>query len=112
MPALVDVITGIGFFAVLMLGGSEVAAGERTTGEFMSFFTAMALTFQPIRRLADLAGQWQVAETSLERIYALLDTRPSGSRPATSRALPPSGSPEIRFEGVQLPIPTARSWMG
>jgi ATP-binding cassette, subfamily B, bacterial MsbA len=105
MPALVDVITGIGFFAVLMLGGSEVAAGERTTGEFMSFFTAMALTFQPIRRLADLAGQWQVAETSLARIYALFDTRPSGSRPATSLALPASGSPEVRFEGVRFAYP-------
>ena len=105
MPALVDVITGIGFFAVLMLGGSEVAAGERTTGEFMSFFTAMALTFQPIRRLADLAGQWQVAETSLARIYALFDTRPAGTRPVTSLALPAPGSPEIRFEGVRFAYP-------
>lgn len=105
MPALVDVITGLGFFAVLMLGGSEVAAGERTTGEFMSFFTAMALTFQPIRRLGDLAGQWQVAEASLERVYTLFDTRPSGSRPAQSRARPAPGAPEIRFEGVSFTYP-------
>ncbi len=105
MPALVDVITGLGFFAVLMLGGSEVAAGERTTGEFMSFFTAMALTFQPIRRLGDLAGQWQVAEASLERVYTLFDTRPSGGRPALSRARPAPGAPEIRFEGVSFTYP-------
>lgn len=105
MPALVDVITGIGFFAVLMLGGSEVAAGERTTGEFMAFFTAMALTFQPIRRLSDLAGQWQVAEASLERIFTLFDTQPSGTRPATSRAYPAPGAPEIRFEGVTFDYP-------
>ena len=105
MPALVDVITGLGFFAVLMLGGSEVAAGERTTGEFMSFFTAMALTFQPIRRLGDLAGQWQVAEASLERIFDLFDTRPSGDRPAVSRARPAPGAPEIRFEGVSFAYP-------
>ncbi|MBL9061690.1 ATP-binding cassette domain-containing protein [Tabrizicola sp.] len=105
MPALVDVITGIGFFAVLMLGGSEVAAGTRTTGEFMSFFTAMALTFQPIRRLSDLAGQWQVAEASLERIFTLLDTRPQGSRPAVSRTLPAPGAPAIRFEAVTFDYP-------
>jgi ATP-binding cassette subfamily B protein/subfamily B ATP-binding cassette protein MsbA len=105
MPALVDVITGIGFFAVLMLGGREVVAGERTTGEFMSFFTAMALTFQPIRRLSDLAGQWQVAEASLERIFTLLDTRPSGQRPAESRAVPAPGAPEIRFEQVSFAYP-------
>ncbi|MFN3576225.1 MAG: ABC transporter ATP-binding protein [Tabrizicola sp.] len=105
MPALVDVITGLGFFAVLMLGGSEVAAGNRTTGEFMSFFTAMALTFQPIRRLSDLAGQWQVAEASLARIYTLFDTRPDTRRPAVSRALPPPGAPEIRFENVSFTYP-------
>ncbi|MFN3281593.1 MAG: ABC transporter ATP-binding protein [Tabrizicola sp.] len=105
MPALVDVITGLGFFAVLMLGGSEVAAGNRTTGEFMSFFTAMALTFQPIRRLSDLAGQWQVAEASLARIYTLFDTRPETRRPAVSRILPPPGAPEIRFEDVHFTYP-------
>lgn len=105
MPALVDVITGIGFFAVLMLGGAEVASGERSVGEFMSFFTAMALTFQPIRRLSDLAGQWQVAEASLERVYTLFDTRPAGTRPAESRARPAPGAPEIRFENVSFTYP-------
>ena len=105
MPALVDVITGIGFFAVLMLGGSEVASGTRTTGEFMSFFTAMALTFQPIRRLSDLAGQWQVAEASLERVFTLFDTQPAGTRPKVSRSYPAPGAPDIRFEGVQFTYP-------
>ncbi len=105
MPGLVDIVTGVGFFAVLILGGSEVAAGTRTTGEFMAFFTAMALAFQPIRRLGELAGMWQVAAASLERVYALLDTRPSGSRPATSRRLPPPGPPEVRFEGVSFAYP-------
>lgn len=74
IPALIDVITGIGFFTVLMLGGREIAEGTRTTGEFMSFFTAMALTFQPIRRLGDQAGIWQIASASLERIFRLFDT--------------------------------------
>ena len=105
MPALVDVITGVGFFAVLMLGGSEVAAGNRTTGEFMAFFTAMALTFQPIRRLSDLAGQWQVAGASLERVFELLDTRPTGSRPAVSRAVPAPGPLEVRFDAVRFDYP-------
>jgi ATP-binding cassette subfamily B protein/subfamily B ATP-binding cassette protein MsbA len=71
----------------------------------MSFFTAMALTFQPIRRLSDLAGQWQVAEASLERVYTLLDTQPSGTRPKVSRAHPAPGAPEIRFENVSFTYP-------
>jgi ATP-binding cassette, subfamily B, bacterial MsbA len=105
MPGLVDVVTGIGFFAVLMLGGREVAEGTRTTGEFMAFFTAMALTFQPIRRLGELAGLWQVAETSLERVYRLFDTQASGKRPAVSPALPKPGAPQVVFDQVTFSYP-------
>jgi ATP-binding cassette subfamily B protein/subfamily B ATP-binding cassette protein MsbA len=105
MPGLVDVVTGIGFFAVLMLGGREVAEGTRTTGEFMAFFTAMALTFQPIRRLGELAGLWQVAEASLQRVYTLFDTQPLGTRPAVSRSLPAPGAPEVRFDAVTFAYP-------
>ncbi|MDT8856193.1 ABC transporter ATP-binding protein [Paracoccaceae bacterium Fryx2] len=102
IPALIDVVTGIGFFAVLMLGGAEVAAGERTTGEFMAFFTAMALTFQPLRRLGDLSGLWQTAAASLERIFRLFDLPPATlPRPLHGPALP-KGAPEIRLEDVRF----------
>ncbi|MBT0778157.1 MULTISPECIES: ABC transporter ATP-binding protein [Paracoccus] len=99
VPALVDVVTGLGFIGVLALGGAEVTRGERTVGDFMSFFTAMALAFQPLRRLGALTGTWQVAAASLERIYAVLDLRPtitSGSR----REPPPDTT--IRFQDVRL----------
>lgn len=76
VPALVDIVTGIGFVGVLLLGGAEVTRGDRSVGEFMSFFTAMALAFQPIRRLGALAGTWQSAAASLERIYEVIDLRP------------------------------------
>ena len=102
MPALVDIVTGIGFFAVLMLGGREVVAGDRTTGEFMAFFTAMALTFQPIRRLSDLSGQWQISYASLERLYGLFDLRSTLTRPRLSAALPATRPPAIRFDNVQF----------
>jgi ATP-binding cassette subfamily B protein/subfamily B ATP-binding cassette protein MsbA len=105
LPGLVDVVTGIGFFVVLLLGGRDVAEGTRTTGDFMAFFTAMALTFQPIRRLGELAGLWQVAEASLERVFTLFDTPAGDSRPAVSRARPAPGAPEIRFEGVTFDYP-------
>jgi ATP-binding cassette subfamily B protein/subfamily B ATP-binding cassette protein MsbA len=100
MPGMMDIVTGFGFFAVLLMAGSQIAGGERTTGEFMSFFTAMSLTFQPMRRLGELSGTWQVAAASLDRIYELFDTQPVQTRPATSAALPAPGAPEIRFDAV------------
>ncbi|MBC2836656.1 ABC transporter ATP-binding protein [Paragemmobacter straminiformis] len=105
MPAMIDVVTGLGFFAVLLLGGREVAEGGRTVGEFMSFFTAMALTFQPIRRLGELFGSWQVAAASLERIFRMLDTEPQMKRPASSEAPLPQGVPGIAFRDVHFSYP-------
>lgn len=77
IPALTDIVTGIGFVAVLALGGQEVMEGERSVGDFMSFFTALTLAFQPMRRLGTVAGGWQVAAASLERIYQIFDTQPT-----------------------------------
>ena len=101
IPALIDVITGIGFFTVLMLGGREIAEGSRTTGEFMAFFTAMALTFQPIRRLGDQAGIWQIASASLERIFRLFDTAPP-PRLLAGSAQVARGAPAIVLNDVHF----------
>lgn len=99
IPALVDVVTGIGFVGVLWLGGVEVTEGERTVGDFMSFFTAMALAFQPLRRLGGLAGTWQTAAASLERIYNVLDMHPTiVSGPRTE----PPPSTQIELHDVRL----------
>ncbi|MEH6785891.1 MAG: ABC transporter ATP-binding protein [Paracoccus sp. (in: a-proteobacteria)] len=99
IPALTDIVTGIGFVAVLLLGGKEVMEGSRSVGDFMSFFTALALAFQPMRRLGGLAGSWQTAAASLERVYQVFDTRPtvvSGTRTA------PPDDCDIRLSDVWL----------
>ena len=100
MPGMIDVVTGIGFFAVLVMAGDEISSGARSIGDFMSFFTAMALTFQPLRRLGEMSGTWQIAAASLERIYALFDTRPARRRPALSTNLPEPGAMDIVFDAV------------
>ena len=100
MPGMIDVVTGIGFFAVLLMAGDEIAEGHRTTGDFMSFFTAMALTFQPLRRLGEMSGTWQIAAASLDRIYALFDTNPAVARPSHSAAQPAPGAPSVQFSDV------------
>lgn len=102
MPAMLDIITGLGLCAVMVMAGNQITSGERTTGEFMAFFTAMTLTFQPLRKLGELSGAWQIAAASLARVYALMDRAPAETRPAISLAVPAAGAPEIRFENVSF----------
>ncbi|MFC3853176.1 ABC transporter ATP-binding protein [Salinispirillum marinum] len=77
MPAMIDLVAGFGFVAVVIYGGQEIIAGEKSVGDFMSFFTAMALIFDPLRRLSNISGAFQAASASLERIYAVLDLAPT-----------------------------------
>jgi subfamily B ATP-binding cassette protein MsbA len=101
VPALVDIMTGIGFFGVLIFGGGEIIAGDKTVGQFMSFFTAMSLAFEPLRRLGMMSGQWQMAAASIERLQAILAQTPTITSPAAPIAAP-TEAPEIRLSDVGL----------
>jgi len=98
-PAVIDVIAAIGFLAVLIYGGQQIIAGEKTVGEFMSFFTALALVFDPLRRLSAVSGHIQAALASLERLYSVLEARPTILPPASPKRLK---SGDIRFDSVSF----------
>lgn len=101
VPGLVDLAVGFGFFCVLIYGGPQIIAGEKTVGQFMSFFTAMALAFQPLRRLGSVAGFWQMMQASLGRIYDLFDTVPTVVDQVTKPA-PIIENAAIEFKNVSL----------
>ena len=115
VPGLIDIMTGIGFLGVLIYGGSEIIAGEKTNGEFMAFFTAMGLAFDPLRRLGAMAGKWQMAAASVERLQYILNLQPTILSPENPK-LPPKGSPQITLDNVhmnygELPVLKGASFM-
>lgn len=88
IPAMVDIISGFGFVAVILYGGSEIISGEKTIGQFMSFFTAMGFAFDPMRRLANISGQIQIASASIERLQELMETPVKLTSPANPKPVP------------------------
>jgi subfamily B ATP-binding cassette protein MsbA len=101
VPALIDIMTGVGFFGVLIFGGAEIIAGEKTVGQFMSFFTAMSLAFEPLRRLGLMSGQWQMAAASIERLQLVLNERPTLISPINPQS-PPTAAPTVSLLDVTL----------
>jgi ATP-binding cassette subfamily B protein len=101
IPAMIDIISGIGFMAVILYGGSEIISGDKTIGEFMTFFTAMGFTFNPLRRLGAISGQWQTAAAALERIKELMDAPLSQTSPQNPLAAPVQDA-DITLEDVTL----------
>ena len=76
MPMMVDIIAGFGFLAVMLVAGDDVISGRRSLGEFMSFFTAAVLLFDPVKRLGRLVASWQVMNVSISRIKLVLEAHP------------------------------------
>ena len=85
IPAMPDFVAAIGFAGVLVYGGNQIIDGDKTVGEFMSFFTAMGLIFEPLRRVANVSGAWQAARASLERIQDVFESAPTILSPASPK---------------------------
>jgi ABC-type multidrug transport system fused ATPase/permease subunit len=99
IPSLIDIVSGLGFVAVMAYGAQQIIDGDKTLGDFMSFFAALALLFEPIRRLATLGGSLNAATVSLERLYTLFDEKPTiVDRPDAQPLAHPGG--DIHFDNV------------
>jgi len=107
IPGLIDIMSGLGFMAVILYGGSEIIAGEKTVGQFMAFFTAMGFAFNPLRRLGAISGLWQMAAAALERVKELLDAPLKLSNPAAPVPAP-TGSPDVTLENISLSFGDAK----
>jgi subfamily B ATP-binding cassette protein MsbA len=101
IPAMIDIVSGVGLMAVILYGGSEIIAGEKTIGQFMTFFTAMGFAFDPLRRLGAISGLWQIAAAAIERVKELMDapiTLASAQNPVPA----PTDTPEVALSNVTL----------
>jgi ABC-type multidrug transport system fused ATPase/permease subunit len=101
MPALIDLVAGFGFCGVLYYGGSEIVAGEKSVGEFMSFFTAIGMLIDPARRLGMAAGTWQQAMAPIERLHEVFMQKPTIKDPKTPVKLDcPAAQADIALNDV------------
>ena len=102
IPAMIDVIAAIGFLAVMVFGAIDITSGSKTIGEFMSFFTAMALIFEPLRRLSNVSGNIQVAMASLERVFKIFAEKSSIVFPTLSSVEKKFDKIGIEFDSVHF----------
>lgn len=104
VPSLVDIMSGIGFVGVIIYGGFEIIEGNKTVGEFMAFFTAMGLAFEPLRRLGGMAGVLNSAAASIQRLKDFFHMVPDLTVPSNPLALDATG--DIVFNKVHLSYDT------
>ncbi|MET0094129.1 MAG: ATP-binding cassette domain-containing protein, partial [Sedimenticola sp.] len=93
-------------FAVagLALMAYLAAKMDFTVGEFMSFFTAIALTLSPLKRLTGINADLQKGLAAADTVFALVDQSPEIDSGATT--LPaPKASGHLRFRNIGFSYP-------
>ena len=101
MHPVLELLSGLAVVAILIYGGLQVMNGTRTQGELFSFLTALALAYEPLKRLGTWNAQVQEGLAAAERVFGLLDIKPRIVDLPDAKPLLLSGG-SIRFERVSF----------
>ena len=93
-------VTFGGIVVVLWQGGRMVLAGDITAGQLVSFLLYAVMVAAAITSLASLWGGYQEAQGAAERVFELLEQRPTVADAEQARSLEPARSRSLSFEDV------------
>ncbi|WP_243064855.1 ABC transporter ATP-binding protein [Humibacter sp. RRB41] len=96
---LLEAIPALGQVGILALGGWLAMNGNITLGTFLAFSTYIAQLMAPARQLAGILTIGQQARAGLERIFQLLDLKPTIADAPDAVDLPARPG-AIEFHGV------------
>jgi len=106
---LMELVGAIILSILLWKGGADVVHGVWTAGSFLAFITYAVMTYRPLKNFAELNAQYQLGLASSERIFELLDQKPSVHESASAGVLPPFGK-TITYDQVSFRYPTQQRW--
>jgi ATP-binding cassette, subfamily B, bacterial MsbA len=96
---VMELLAGLCMVALFYYAQSRIAAGRLSTGEFVSFLTALALMYAPIKKLNKVNLSLNTALSAAERVFRMLDVPNDVVEKPNAVALKSVGS-GIRYEGV------------
>jgi len=98
---ITEAITGIGIAIAILYAGARGIDGDMNINNFMAFFTAMMMAYQPGRALSGLATKMQSGLVATRRIYDILDIEDHIKLPENP-VLIPSCKGKVTFDGVSF----------
>ena len=96
--AVTQVVFGIGVAGVVYAAGIESINGSLSPGKFMSFFGAMMLMLQPLRRITNINATLQRGIAAGESLFGIMD-EPDEANTGTYKADRVRGTVEFRHVG-------------
>jgi len=103
LSGLISPVTGfignLGYVAVAVIGGVQVATGQITLGSIQAFIQYVRQFNQPLGQVAGMYNALQSGIASAERVFELLDAEEQAPEPAAGL---PAGPGRVTFEHVSF----------
>jgi subfamily B ATP-binding cassette protein MsbA len=96
-----ETLVGIVVFGIIVYGGYQVAAGQSTAGQLLSFITAFTMAYEPMKKLARLNNTLQTGLGAAERVFDMLDTK-ADVTDADNAVAVQLKQPEIQLKNVMF----------
>ena len=102
---MMDVATNLCLASVLLYGGILAVAGRISPGDFVAFITYLNLLAWPMMAMGWVTNLIQRGGAAMERISAVMDTRPHVADAPDAAPLPLPVAGAVRIEGLTLAHP-------
>ncbi len=96
-----EMITSLGIATVVYIGGNQVLSGRMSASEFFSFIAAMIMLYTPLKKLQTSYNIVQRSAGASERVFKLLDEKPTITNTNTSTAIMRSNG-QVEFRDVSF----------
>ena len=103
---IIEFFGAVTIVGLLTYAREQIKAGQMTTGDFMSFVTALLLLYEPVKRLAGIHNIFQQAAGASQRVFEYLDRRPLVSEKPGARTLD-GFRHSIEYDRVSFQYPDA-----
>jgi ABC-type multidrug transport system fused ATPase/permease subunit len=97
----VEMLSGIALALIVLYGGYQAIDGHITVGTIVAFVATLSFLFEPIQQLSQLYTTYQSGMAALEKIFQLLDVKPTLEDLPNAPAIGPIRG-EVRFEDVSF----------
>jgi ATP-binding cassette subfamily B protein len=95
----VEMFSGVALALIVLYGGYQALEGHITAGTVVAFVGTLSFLFEPIQQLSQLYTTYQSGMAALEKIFQLLDVKPTLTDRAGAIPLDRIRG-EVRFEDV------------
>jgi len=97
----VEMLSGIALAVIVLYGGYQAIDGHITVGTIVAFVATLSFLFEPIQQLSQLYTTYQSGMAALEKIFQLLDVRPTLEDAPNAPAIGAIRG-EVNFEDVSF----------